>query len=64
MSRAIIALGAVALTILAGCTTMRKSLDSVIESRKPVPAIETSLLRIHRPEGVADGSFNVISGIR
>ena len=60
MNRAIFALGIATLTILAGCTTIRKSLDSVIESRKSVPSIELALLRVHRPEGVADGRINVI----
>lgn len=60
MNRAMFVLGAAALTILAGCTIIRKSLDSIIESRKPVPAVEISLLRVHHPEGVADGRINVI----
>ena len=64
MNRAIFALGTLALTILAGCTTIRKSLDSIIESRKPVPAMQVSLLRAHRPEGVADGRINDIPGVR
>jgi len=64
MMRTVFALGIIALTVLSGCTTMRKMLDTIIESREPAQNRQIVLLRSGQPGDKDYGRANNFSGIR
>ncbi len=55
--------GLIVLTALMGCTTIRKGLDSVIESRVPAQEDRISVLLTIQPGEYADGRADHIAGI-
>ncbi len=64
MIRSILVLGILALTLLNGCTTMRKTMDSMIESRKPARKFQVARLNNISPGEISDGRIDDISGTR
>lgn len=64
MMRPLFAAGIVALTILSGCTTIRKSLDAIIESKPQSLYRQATLLPSGQPGDKDHGRANDFSGIR